>query len=89
MTIRLETARRILAEAHKFGIRIDTTDGHDLILTPPLAMPRARYASFRQAIIEHHLEIIELILIGTRHDRDHHLYQGRWSADQTDFIGCG
>jgi hypothetical protein len=64
MTARSEAARHILTEALRCGIRIDT-DGYDLIVTPPRAMPRARYVSFRRAIIEHHLEIIEHILGGT------------------------
>jgi hypothetical protein len=60
MIDRTETARRILAEVRKFGIRIDI-DGHDLLVTPPPAMPPARYDTFRQAIIEHHLEIVRLL----------------------------
>jgi hypothetical protein len=60
MIDRTETAQLILAEARKFGILIDV-DGHDLLVTPPRAMPHARYDSFRQAIIEHHLEIVRLL----------------------------
>jgi hypothetical protein len=61
MSARSEAARFILAESAALGIRVGT-DGCDLIIAPPRHMPRDSYFSFQRAILEHHDEVIEILL---------------------------
>jgi hypothetical protein len=61
MNARAQTARFILTEAAKLGIRIGT-DGCDLIIAPPRGMPRESYFSFQRAILKHRDEVIAHIL---------------------------
>jgi hypothetical protein len=58
---RIETARFVLDEATKLGIRIGTNGTDDLLMIAPLRIPIASRRMFEEALEIYRTEIIDIV----------------------------
>jgi hypothetical protein len=65
MTARAETARFILEEALRLGIKVGT-DGDELAMLAPMRIPRESRLTFEQALQDYRAEIIAHIIAENR-----------------------
>jgi hypothetical protein len=61
MSDRVTTAKFILAECAKLGIRVGTNGTDDLLMIAPLRIPIASRRTFEEALEAYRTEIIDIV----------------------------